>query len=171
MSSVRSLRDFRTEIVQKLKEEAVDGSGGEAPGIIELCMKCRWVVSFTLLLFYPGEGSFRYPFDRMLGGLLSRSGWRIEKCGRLWREQSLASSALSGTPSNLGKLVRHERMKQYFCGNENGGHWTRVSLCACVCNSAAVVVSVQLLCDDTVGSLYSFQNHRNWKELDIPLVA
>jgi hypothetical protein len=50
-----------------------------------------------------------------------------------------------------------------------------VCVCVCVrvcaCNSAAVVMSVQLPCDDTVGSLYSFQNRCNWKEPDNPLVA
>jgi hypothetical protein len=50
------------------------GSGGIVPIIFDLGARRRLVVSFTLRPLYPQGKSPRYPLDRRLGGLQSRSG-------------------------------------------------------------------------------------------------
>jgi hypothetical protein len=50
------------------------GSGGTVPRILDVGTRWRWVVCFTPRPFYPQRKSPRYPLDRRLGGLQSRSG-------------------------------------------------------------------------------------------------
>jgi hypothetical protein len=54
--------------------EDVLGSGGIAAHILDLGIRCKGVVSFTLRPFYPMENCARYPLDRRLGGSQNRSG-------------------------------------------------------------------------------------------------
>jgi hypothetical protein len=48
--------------------------GGISPGILDLCTRWRWVVSFTFRSLYPQRRRPWYPSDRRLGGPQSRSG-------------------------------------------------------------------------------------------------
>jgi hypothetical protein len=50
------------------------GSEGISPLILDLGTRWRLMVSFILRPFYPQRKSPRYPLDRRLGGLQSRSG-------------------------------------------------------------------------------------------------
>jgi hypothetical protein len=50
------------------------GSGDIAPRILDLGTRWRRVVSFTHRSLYPQGKSRRYPLDKRLGGLQSRSG-------------------------------------------------------------------------------------------------
>jgi hypothetical protein len=50
------------------------GSGSIAPRILDLCIRWRWVVSFTPRPLYPQGRSACYPLDRRLGWPQSRSG-------------------------------------------------------------------------------------------------
>jgi hypothetical protein len=52
---------------------------GINPHFLDLCTSWRWVVSFTPLPLYPRGESPRYPLDRRLRGLQSRSGRRGEE--------------------------------------------------------------------------------------------
>jgi hypothetical protein len=45
-----------------------------APGILNLSIKCIWLVSFSPRPLYPRGNWTRYPLDRRLGGPQSRSG-------------------------------------------------------------------------------------------------
>jgi hypothetical protein len=57
-----------------LRDEGVWGSGCIDSHFLDLGTSWRWVVSFTPRPLYPREKSPRYPLDRRLGGLQSRSG-------------------------------------------------------------------------------------------------
>jgi hypothetical protein len=54
--------------------KSVWGSGCIGPHFLYLGTSWRWVVSFTPRSLYPRGKSLRYPLDRRLGGLKSRSG-------------------------------------------------------------------------------------------------
>jgi hypothetical protein len=57
-----------------LTMKAYRGSGGIAPGILDLVTRWRWVISFTSRLLYPQGKSPWYPLDRRLGAPYRRSG-------------------------------------------------------------------------------------------------
>jgi hypothetical protein len=57
--------------------KAYGGSGCIDQHFLDLGTSWRWVVSFTPRPLYPRGKRPRYPFDRRLGGLQSRSG----RCG------------------------------------------------------------------------------------------
>jgi hypothetical protein len=60
---------------------------------LDLGTRWRRVVSFTPLPLYPRKKSPRYPLDRRLGGLQSRSG----RCGE---EKNLALQGIEPEPSS-----------------------------------------------------------------------
>jgi hypothetical protein len=54
------------------------GSGCIDPRFLDLGTSWRWVVSFTLLPFYPWGNSLRYPWHRRLGGPQIRYGQYVQ---------------------------------------------------------------------------------------------
>lgn len=68
--------------------------------ILNLDIRWKWVVSFTLRPPYPQIKSSRYPFDRILPGSQSRSG-------RCWVETHSGIEARPYTPPNFMIVKEH----------------------------------------------------------------
>jgi hypothetical protein len=66
--------------------------------LFDLRTSCRWVISFTPLLLYPGGKSLLYPLDRRLDGLQSPSG-RHGEHSSLYRDSNSDPSAAQAVAS------------------------------------------------------------------------
>jgi hypothetical protein len=87
------------------------GSGGIAQRILDLCIRWRWVVSFTALPLYPQGQSSWYPFERRLGGSQSRSGRRGEERTSQplpWLEPPIIHPVAQSYTTELFRLLHYD---------------------------------------------------------------